>query len=134
MPIKHTDFASRNKLIEQNKIKIWKAGWVSDYPDPESYLGVFYSGYKGLNNYTWNLYGFKNKKFDSLFYQSIIVKDLKTKMNLQNQCDQILVNKAAVVPLYTEDIFIIVNIRARDIEVNSSGIIDFSKTYIKAPK
>ena len=49
-------------------------------------------------------------------------------------CDQILVNTAAVVPLYTEDIFIIVNIRARDIEVNSSGIIDFSKTYIKAPK
>jgi peptide/nickel transport system substrate-binding protein len=134
LQIKYTDFANRNRLIEQNKIKIWKAGWVSDYPDPESYLGVFYSGYKGVNNYTWNLYGFKNTKFDSLFYQSIIVKDLKTKMNLQNQCDQILVNKAAVVPLYTEDIFIIINIRARDIEVNSSGIIDFSKTYIKAPK
>ncbi len=132
--IKNTDFATKNKLIQNKKIKIWKAGWVSDYPDPESYLGVFFSDYKGVNNYMLNLNSYKNKTFDSLFYQSIIVKDLKTKMNLQNQCDQILVNKAAVVPLYTEDIFIIVNIRARDIEVNSSGIIDFSKTYIKAPK
>jgi hypothetical protein len=52
-------------------------------------------------------------------------------MDLQNECDQILVSKAAVVPLYTEDIFIIVNIRARDIEVSSSGLIDFSKAYIK---
>lgn len=131
--IKHTDFATRNKLIKQGKIKIWKAGWVSDYPDPESYLGVFYSGYKGLNNYTWNLNGFKNVQFDSLFYQSILVNNRRKKMDLQNECDQILVNKAAIVPLYTEDIFIVVNIRARDIEVSSSGIIDFSKVYIKEP-
>ena len=131
--IKHTDFALRNKLIEQGKIKLWKSGWVSDYPDPESYLGVFFSGYKGLNNYTWNLNGFKDAQFDSLFYQSILVDDRRKKMDLQNECDQILVNKAAIVPLYTEDIFIVVNIRARDIEVTSSGIIDFSKTYIKAP-
>ena len=52
-------------------------------------------------------------------------------MELQNDCDQILVNKAAVIPLYTEDIFMVVNIRARDIAVSSSGIIDFSRMYIK---
>ena len=131
LQIMHTNFAARNKLIEQRKIKIWKAGWVSDYPDPESYLGVFYSDYKGLNNYTWNLNGFKNEQFDSLFYKSILVKSRYKKMQLQNDCDQILVNKAAVIPLYTEDIFIVVNIRARDIAVSSSGIIDFRKTYIK---
>ncbi len=131
LQIKYTDFDTKNKLIEQRKIKIWKTGWVADYPDPESYLGVFYSDYKGLNNYTWNLNGFKNEQFDSLFYQSILVKNRQKKMELQNDCDQILVNKAAVIPLYTEDIFMVVNIRARDIAVSSSGIIDFSRMYIK---
>ena len=131
MQIIHTNFATRNKLIAQGKIRIWKAGWVADYPDPESYLGLFYGGYKGLNNDTWNLNGFKSSTFDSLFYQSILVDNRSKKMDLQNECDQILVSKAAVVPLYTEDIFIIVNIRARDIEVSSSGLIDFSKAYIK---
>lgn len=131
--VEHTDYATRNKLIEKGKIKLWKAGWVSDYPDSESYLGVFYSGYKGLNNYTWNLNKFKNAQFDSLFYQSILTKNQSKKLELQNKCDQIIINQAAVVPLYTEDIFIVVNIRARDIEVSSSGIIDFSKTFIKEP-
>jgi oligopeptide transport system substrate-binding protein len=131
--LKHTDFTTRNKLIEQRKIKLWKAGWVADYPDSESYLGVFYKGYKGKNNRTWNLNRFQNEEFDSLFYKSILTKSKLKKMELQNKCDQILIDKAAVVPLYTEDIFIVVNIRARDIEVTSSGIIDFSKTYIKAP-
>jgi len=121
-------------LIEKGKIKLWKAGWVSDYPDSESYLGVFYSGYKGLNNYTWNLNKFKNAQFDSLFYQSILTKNQSKKLEFQNKCDQIIINQAAVVPLYTEDIFIVVNIRARDIEVSSSGIIDFSKTFIKEPE
>lgn len=129
--IKHTNFDTRNKLIQQRKIKVWKAGWVADYPDPESYLSVFYGGYKGLNNNTWNLNGFKSEKFDSLFYQSILVSNRDKKMDLQNECDQILIGQAAVVPLYSEDIFIIVNIRARGVEVTSSGIIDFSKTYIK---
>jgi peptide/nickel transport system substrate-binding protein len=131
LELKYTDFDTRNKLIKQKKIKIWKAGWVSDYPDPESYLGVFYSGYKGLNNYTWNLNQFKNEQFDSLFEASILVNNQQKKMKLQNQCDQILTDRAAVVPLYTEDIFMVINIRARDISVSSSGIIDFSKVYIK---
>jgi len=131
LKLKYVNYLARNKLIEQCKIKIWKAGWVSDYPDPESYLGVFYSGYKGPNNYIWNLNKFKNASFDSLFYQSILTKNSREKLLLQNQCDQILVNQAAVVPLYTEDIFIVVNIRARDIAVSSSGIIDFSEVYVK---
>ncbi len=131
LQVKYTDFDTRNKLIEQRKIKIWKTGWVADYPDPESYLGVFYSDYKGLNNYAWNLNGFKNEQFDSLFEASILVKNRQKKMELQNECDQVLVNKAAVIPLYTEDIFMVVNIRVRDIAVSSSGIIDFSKVYIK---
>ena len=133
LELKYTDFTTRNKLIEQRKIKLWKTGWVADYPDSESYLGVFYNGYKGKNNRTWNLNSFQDEKFDSLFYKSILTKSKLKKMELQNKCDQILIDKAAVVPLYTEDIFIVVNIRARDIEVTSSGIIDFSKTYIKAP-
>jgi hypothetical protein len=40
-------------------------------------------------------------------------------------------DQAAVLPLFTEDIFMVVNIRARDFEVNQSGIIDFSRMYIK---
>lgn len=131
--LNYTDFNTRNKLIEQRKIKLWKAGWIADYPDSESYLGLFYKGYKGKNNRTWNLNRFQNDEFDSLFYKSILTKSKLKKMELQNKCDQILIDKAAIVPLYTEDVFIVVNIRARDIEVTSSGIIDFSKTYIKEP-
>jgi peptide/nickel transport system substrate-binding protein len=112
-------------------VKLLKTGWVADYPNPEAYLGVFYTGNKGENNGVWNLNNFKNATFDALYEQSILEQNTTNKLQIQQQCDQLLMDQAAILPLFTEDIFMVVNIRVRDFEVNQSGIIDFSKVYIK---
>ena len=125
---------AKNKLrglIRQGKVKILKTGWVPDYPNPEAYLSVFYTGNKGENNGVWNLNNFKNATFDALYEESILEQNKAKKLKIQQQCDQILMDQAAVLPLFTEDIFMVVNIRARDFDVNQSGIIDFSRIYIK---
>lgn len=123
--------ADRRRLIKSGKVKIWKTGWVADYPNPEAYLGVFYSGNKGENNGDWNLNNFKNTAFDALYERSILEQNTAKKLQIQQQCDQLLMDQAAILPLFTEDVFMVVNIRARDFEVNQSGIIDFTKMYIK---
>ena len=125
---------AKNKLrdlIRLGKVKLLKTGWVADYPNPEAYLGVFYTGNKGENNGVWNLNNFKNATFDALYEQSILEQNTTKKLQIQQQCDQLLMDQAAILPLFTEDIFMVVNIRVRDFQVNQSGIIDFSKVYIK---
>ncbi len=125
---------AKNKLrdlIQLGKVRILKTGWVADYPNPEAYLSIFYTGNKGENNGVWNLNNFKNTTFDALYEESILEQNTDKKHKIQQQCDQILMDQAAVLPLFTEDIFMVVNIRARDFEVNQSGIIDFSRMYIK---
>ncbi len=129
--IKHISKEKRRVLIRKGKIKIWKTGWTADYPNPEAYLGVFYSKNKGENNGVWNFNNFKNPTFDALYERSILERNTAKKLQIQQQCDQLLMDQAAILPLFTEDIFIVVNIRARDFEVNQSGIIDFSRMYIK---
>jgi peptide/nickel transport system substrate-binding protein len=125
---------AKNKLrglIRQGKVKLLKTGWVADYPNPEAYLGVFYTGNKGENNGVWNLNNFKNATFDALYERSILEQNTAKKLQIQQQCDQLLMDQTAILPLFTEDIFMVVNIRVRDFEVNQSGIIDFTKMYIK---
>jgi hypothetical protein len=39
--------------------------------------------------------------------------------------------QAAIAPIFSEDLFVIVNLRVRDFEINNSGFIDFSRVYIK---
>lgn len=131
LKIKTISKTDRRRLIKSGKVKIWKTGWVADYPNPEAYLGVFYSGNKGENNGDWNLNNFKNSTFDALYERSILERNTAKKLQIQQQCDQLLMDQAAILPLFTEDIFMVVNIRARDFEVNQSGIIDFSRMYIK---
>jgi hypothetical protein len=50
---------------------------------------------------------------------------------LHNELDKILIEKGAIVPVFSEDLFVIVNLRVRDFQIRNSGLIDFSKIYIK---
>ncbi len=129
---KSTSIQKRNRLINEGKVVFWKSGWTADYPDPEAYLGLFYSGFRSKNNDMWSINSFQNETFDALFKQMQIEKNPDKRIALQNACDQILVDEAACIPLFSQDIFILVNIRVRDISVSRSGIIDLSQTYLKA--
>jgi ABC-type transport system substrate-binding protein len=58
-------------------------------------------------------------------------KEPKKRLELQNKLDSILIESGAMVPIFSEDLFVIVNLRVRDFQINDSGIIDFSRIYIK---
>lgn len=122
----------RNELIKKGIVKCWKTGWTADYPDPEAYLSFFYSHYRNNNNDMWSINSFSNKQFDALFEQMQIEKNASKRLALQNACDQLIIDEAACIPLFSQDIFVLANIRVRDINVSRSGIIDLSNTYLKS--
>src|SRR5690606_33196630 len=40
------------QLMSQNKLSLFKAQWIADYPDPETYMAYFYSRFPSPPNYT----------------------------------------------------------------------------------
>ncbi len=76
------------------------SGWSADYPDPDNLLRVLFHSREGLNAIRW-----RNVDFDTLTEQAAVVADRKTRLELYQRADQILVEEtAAVVPLwYTEN-------------------------------
>jgi len=117
----------RDRRIKNGKVQLWKAGWVGDYPDAESYLRLFFQG-AGTNSFGNNFY---NTRFNQLYLNSISTSDMRQKIRYQQACEEIITNENAIVPIFSEDFFVLINLRVRGFEMNPSGIIDFSKIYLK---
>jgi ABC-type oligopeptide transport system substrate-binding subunit len=62
---------------------------------------------------------------------SILTSDLTKKIRYQQACEEIIAHENAILPIYSEDFFVLINLRVRGFEMNPSGIIDFSKIYLK---
>ncbi len=54
--------------MAQGDVKFFRGSWIADYPDPESYLTVFYGNNPAPPNYT----RFQNQKFDSLYEKAML--------------------------------------------------------------
>ena len=131
LQIKYCSLNEKHQAILNRRAKIWKSAWIPDYPDAEAYFRVFYGSTSKIANEESNYNNYNNFKFDSIYGLAERTKNHKKRMILHNLLDQILVQESAVVPIFSEDLFVIVNIRVRDFNISNSGIIDFSRIFIK---
>lgn len=132
--IKLCTLDERDRAIANGTAKIWRSGWVADYPDPENFLSLFYSGNISENNTSVNSFKFRNAEFDALFEKALRELNTEKRNALFVKCDQMTVDQAAVMPIVTDDFMIMVNARVRDMKTNSMEYLDFSSIYIKEPK
>jgi oligopeptide transport system substrate-binding protein len=117
----------KNNFIANKQAKIWRTGWAADYADADSFLALFCSQNKSENNQT----RFYNKEYDRLFLASQITKSKQERNKLQQKIDKLIIKTPIVIPVFSEDIFVVINLRVRDFEFNELGLIDFSKIYLK---
>lgn len=126
--IEYVGTKERDHLIKTGKAQMWKTGWVGDYPDAESYLRLFFQEMEetsSVGNY------FYHSKYNRLYLNSILTSNKKEKLIYQRACEEIIANENAILPIYSEDFFVLINLRVRGFKMNPSGIIDFSQIYIK---
>lgn len=124
--IKSVAYPQKMKAIQSGKAKIWIGGYVADYPDPEAFLRIFHSENKVFN--------FIDKNFDQMLENAVSTKDKSRRMNLYEQCDQYLIEKSPVIPIYSDDYIVMMNLRVRDFETSQMGALDLTKVYIKEIK
>lgn len=133
LKIKLCTIEEREEAIASGAAKIWRAGWVADYPDPENFLAMFYSG-NITGQSTMNRFKFHNVEYDKLFESALLEGDPEKRTELLVKCDQFVVDQAALMPILTDDHIVMVNARVRDFKANSMESLNLTDVFIKEPK
>lgn len=132
--VKLCSIDDRQKAITEGKAKIWRAGWIADYPDPENFLAMFYGGNITNQSIMMNQFKFQNDDYDDIYEQAILEADFEKRMDLFLKLDQMVVDEAAVIPILTDDHVIMINARVRDFKTNALETMNLSEVFIKEPR
>lgn len=132
--IKLCSLKEREDAIASGAAKIWRSGWVADYPDPENFLGLFYSGNMDGNATMVNSFKFSNPTFDALFEATMSESDATKRAALLVKCDQFVIDNAAVMPILTDDHIVMINARVRDFAASPMEALNLTSVFIKDPK
>ncbi len=129
--IKLCSIEEREKAIANGEAKIWRSGWIADYPDPENFLGLFYSGNLEGGSSMVNSFKFSNEEFDRMFEAAASESDPAKRAELLVKCDQIVIDQAAVMPVLTGDHIVMINARVRDFAVSPMEVFNLTRVFIK---
>jgi len=119
------------ELIQPNILKqqmsrsqavFFRAQWLADYPDAETYLVVFNSHFPAPPNYT----RFRNDTFDKWYDQSMNMPDT-LRWHLYRGMDSLAMSYAPIVPLYYENLLHFTQNNITGFRSNPMNIIDLKK-------
>ena len=85
--------------MRKSNVELFRASWIADYPDGESFLCMFYSKNPAPPNYT----RFSNERFDELYEESLITEDTDKRINLYQEMDRIIIDEAPVIFLFYDE-------------------------------
>lgn len=85
--------------MRKGSIPFFRASWIADYPDAESFLCMYYSKNPAPPNYT----RFQNEDFDALYEASIQESDVSRRYELYHEMDRILIDEAPVIFLFYDE-------------------------------
>ena len=133
LKIKLCTIKERDDAISSGKAKLWRAGWIADYPDPVNFLSLFYGGNisDDFGGSAINDFKFKNKEFDDLYKKGLREINNDKRNEILLKCDQLVIDHSAVLPILSDDFIVMVNIRVKDFKTNILQGLDFSEIYIK---
>ena len=111
------------QMMTKNQLPFFKAGWVADYPDAETFLACFYSGFPSPPNYTQ----FKNAQFDEWYRQSLKMTNDTMRLKLYARMDSLVSSEAPVVSLFYDEILHFTQKNITGFQTNALNIIDLRR-------
>jgi oligopeptide transport system substrate-binding protein len=116
------------QMMTKNQLPFFKAGWVADYPDAETFLACFYSEFPSPPNYTQ----FRNKTFDEWYKASLKAGNDSIRYRLYARMDSLVSSEAPVVPLYYDELLHFTQKDVTGLQSNALNIIDLRR--VKKPR
>jgi len=101
------------------ELPLFRASWIADYPDGESFLCMFYSKYPAPPNYT----RYKNPAFDQLYEKAIVTTDAAEKISIYQQMDRLLVEDAPVIFLFYDETALFSSTSIKGVSSNAVNLL-----------
>ena len=111
------------QMMTKNRLPFFKAGWVADYPDAETFLACFYSEFPSPPNYTQ----FRNKTFDRWYKESLVANNDTLRYQLYARMDSLVSSEAPVAPLYYDELLHFTQKDITGLQSNALNIIDLRR-------
>ncbi len=127
-------FAEHLERLETGKALFWRTGWQADYPDPETFLTLLYSKHipKNLTDKSFlNSVRYKSAKFDSLFSAATQEVDVQKRMSLYLKADQTAIDDAAIMPIFYDENYRLVQTYIKNFPVNAMEYRDLTRVYFE---
>ena len=94
--IELAESATLRQMMTKGQVAFFRASWIMDYPDAESFFTVFYSKNPAPPNYT----RFENAEFDRLYEATLKENNDAVRYDLYQRMDRLLIEEAPVVFLF----------------------------------
>lgn len=113
--------------MRNQELPLFRASWIADYPDGESYLCMYYSGYPAPPNYT----GYKNPEFDKLYELAIKTGDPAKRKKLYNEMDKMIVEDAPLIFLFYDETAMFATSRVDGLSANGINLLKVDSLSVK---
>jgi oligopeptide transport system substrate-binding protein len=111
--------------LSTEKNNLFDSGWIADYPDPQDFLDIlFRSGSQNNNG------GYSNPALDALLDQAAVEQDQQKRFALYQQAEQMIVQDAAMLPLYFGRSYVVVKPYVQGYKLNLLGFPLLNKVSI----
>ena len=110
----------------QKKVSVFRASWIADYADPESYLSLFYSHMPAPPNYTH----FQNAEYDELYESALSCDNDSARYHMYSQMEKILVDEMPVIPIYYDEVLRFVSPRIKNLGSNPMNLLRLESVKI----
>lgn len=121
------------QALQAGQSSFFKVSWNADYPDPETFLTLFYGKHvpetMSEPSYT-NTTRYKSARFDSIFEASLREADPVKRMELYRMADQEMLSDAAIMPIYYEINDRLVQKYVRGLEINAMEYRDLTRVWL----
>lgn len=125
------EFAQHLESIDAGKAPFFRLGWVADYPDPESFLNLYYGKIvpDPSQPSPINSTRFQNAAFDALFERALATTNRAERMTLYRQAEQIAIDNAPMLLILNDEDFRFVQPYVKGHPHNAMDRTNHHRTY-----
>lgn len=115
--------ATMREMMTKGKAPFFRASWIADYPDAESFYTVFYSKNPAPPNYT----RFDNKEYDQIYEKSLNANDDQERYRLYHALDKILIEEAPLIFLFYDETSRFARIPVKGLGKNAMNLLSLKR-------
>lgn len=116
------------QLMAKSQVPFFKAAWIADYPDAESFLACFFSEFPSPPNYT----RFDQKQYDAYYRSSTKADNDSVRYELYRKMDSVISDESPVIPLFYDEMLHFTQKDISGLRWTPLNIVDFKRVARKA--